>query len=46
MDIQLAEQNIVLAFGGRDGIQIAHTLLTVNGVLVNGTGLEDGRDVQ
>ena len=48
LDLQLTEQNkrIVVAFGQRDGIQMGHTLLTVNGVLVNGIVLEDGRDVQ
>lgn len=47
LDIQIAEQNkkIVVAFGQRDGIQNGHTLLAVNGVLVNGTALEDGRNV-
>lgn len=46
LDIQLAEQNkrIVVVFGQKDGINVGNTLLAVNGVLLNGTILEDGRD--
>ncbi len=47
LDVQLTEQNkrVVVAFGQRDGIQMGHTLLTINGVPVNGNVCEDGKDV-
>jgi len=46
LDIQLAEQNkrIVVVFGQKDGINVGNTLLAINGVLLTGTVLEDGRD--
>lgn len=47
LDIQLFEQNkrIVVAFGQKDGINVGHTLLAVNGIQLNGTVLDDGREV-
>jgi hypothetical protein len=47
LDIQLFEQNkrIVVAFGQKDGINVGHNLLAVNGSLLNGTSLEDGQEV-
>ena len=46
LDIQLADQNkrIVVVFGQKEGINVGNTLLAINGVLLNGTVLEDGRD--
>ena len=46
LDIQLADQNkrIVVTFGEQEGIHMGNTLLAVNGILLNGTVLEDGRD--
>lgn len=47
LDIQLIEQNkkVVVAFGQKDGIHAGNTLLAVNGVPVNGTTMEGGKDV-
>ena len=47
LDIQLCEQNkrIVVAFGQKDGINVGHTLLAVNGIQLNGIVLDDGREV-
>ncbi|KAI9552159.1 hypothetical protein GHT06_022496 [Daphnia sinensis] len=47
LDIQLVEQNkrIVVAFGQKDGINVGHNLLAINGIQLNGTLLDDGREV-
>nr|ADO95152.1 trafficking protein particle complex subunit 4 [Antheraea yamamai] len=47
LDIKLQYENkkIVVAFGQRDGINVGHVLLSVNGSPVNGRTMEDGRDV-
>lgn len=47
LDIQLVEQNkrIVVAFGQKDGINVGHNLLAMNGIQLNGTLLDDGREV-
>ncbi|XP_057378583.1 trafficking protein particle complex subunit 4-like [Daphnia carinata] len=47
LDIQLVEQNkrIVVAFGQKDGINVGHHLLAINGIQLNGMLLDDGREV-
>lgn len=47
LDIHLTEINkrIVVAFGQKDGVHNGHTLLAVNGNQLNGTVLDDGREV-
>lgn len=47
LDIQLAEQNkrIVVVYGQKDGINVGHILLAVNGVPLNGMLLDDGREI-
>jgi hypothetical protein len=47
LDIQLSEKNkrIVVAYGLKDGINIGHILLAVNGNQLNGTSLGDGQKV-
>ncbi|EFX72438.1 hypothetical protein DAPPUDRAFT_231438 [Daphnia pulex] len=47
LDIQLTEKNkrIVVAYGQKDGINIGHILLAVNGSQLNGTSLGDGQEV-
>uniref|UniRef100_A0A2M3ZJV9 Trafficking protein particle complex subunit n=1 Tax=Anopheles braziliensis TaxID=58242 RepID=A0A2M3ZJV9_9DIPT len=39
-------KKVFVAFGQRDGINVGHVLIGINGVLVTGTSLEDGRDVR
>ncbi|CRL00702.1 CLUMA_CG013959, isoform A [Clunio marinus] len=48
LDIKLDydKKKISVAFGQRDGIFVGHQLIAVNGITVNGTILEDGRDVK
>lgn len=44
--LQYEHQRVAVVFGQRDGIQIGHSLLSVNGIpLTVGKQLEDGRDV-
>ncbi|XP_015117331.1 trafficking protein particle complex subunit 4 [Diachasma alloeum] len=47
LDIKLIYENkkVVVAFGQRDGINVGHVLMSVNGAPLAGTLLEDGRDV-
>ncbi|PZC77340.1 trafficking protein particle complex subunit 4 [Helicoverpa armigera] len=47
LDIKLQYENkkVIVAFGQRDGINVGHVLLSVNGTPVNGRTTEDGRDV-
>ncbi|KAI8422109.1 hypothetical protein MSG28_006032 [Choristoneura fumiferana] len=47
LDIKLQYENkkIVVVFGQRDGINVGHVLLSVNGSPVSGRTTEDGRDV-
>ncbi|KAM3959577.1 trafficking protein particle complex subunit 4-like protein Trs23 [Aphomia sociella] len=47
LDLKLQYENkkVVVAFGQRDGINVGHVLLSVNGALVNGRTIEDGKDV-
>ncbi|CAH0702628.1 unnamed protein product [Spodoptera exigua] len=47
LDIKLQYENkkVIVAFGQRDGINVGHMLLSVNGTPVNGRTTEDGRDV-
>ncbi|XP_067009550.2 trafficking protein particle complex subunit 4 [Anabrus simplex] len=47
LDIKLNYENkkIVVAFGQRDGINVGHVLLAVNGIPVTARQLDDGRDV-
>ncbi|XP_050089046.1 trafficking protein particle complex subunit 4 [Anopheles aquasalis] len=39
-------KKVCVAFGQRDGINVGHVLIGINGVLVTGTLLEDGRDAR
>ncbi|XP_061703768.1 trafficking protein particle complex subunit 4 [Cydia pomonella] len=47
LDIKLQYENkkVVVVFGQRDGINVGHVLLSVNGSAVTGRTTEDGRDV-
>ncbi|CAH2236523.1 jg8007 [Pararge aegeria aegeria] len=47
LDIKLEYENkkVVVVFGQRDGINVGHVLLSVNGSPVSGRTTEDGRDV-
>ncbi|CAG4961689.1 unnamed protein product [Parnassius apollo] len=47
LDIKLQYENkkVVVVFGQRDGINVGHMLLSVNGSTVTGCTTEDGRDV-
>ncbi|XP_063365651.1 trafficking protein particle complex subunit 4 [Cydia amplana] len=47
LDIKLQYENkkVVVVFGQRDGINVGHVLLSVNGSPVTGGTTEDGRDV-
>ncbi|XP_026752055.1 trafficking protein particle complex subunit 4 [Galleria mellonella] len=47
LDLKLQYENkkVVVAFGQRDGINVGHVLLSINGAPVNGRTLEDGKDV-
>ena len=48
LDIKLKQegQRVSVVFGQRDGINIGHSLISVNGLaLTGGRGLQDGRDV-
>ncbi|XP_041983811.1 trafficking protein particle complex subunit 4 [Aricia agestis] len=47
LDIKLEYENkkVVVVFGQRDGINIGHVLLSVNGSPVNGRTTDDGKDV-
>ncbi|XP_059485457.1 trafficking protein particle complex subunit 4 [Neocloeon triangulifer] len=46
LDIKLGYENkrIVVNFGQRDGIMVGHQLLAINGILITGRQLEDGKD--
>lgn len=46
LDIKLNYENkkVVVVFGQRDGINVGHVLTAVNGIVVTGRELEDGRD--
>ncbi|KAJ8320309.1 hypothetical protein KUTeg_001896 [Tegillarca granosa] len=44
--LKIYDEKLVVAFGERDGIKVGHTVLSVNGVPVEGRFLQtDGRDV-
>ncbi|KZC13709.1 PREDICTED: trafficking protein particle complex subunit 4 [Dufourea novaeangliae] len=47
LDIKLSYENkkIVVCFGQKDGINVGHVLTAVNGSLVTGRDLENGKDV-
>ncbi|XP_067131630.1 trafficking protein particle complex subunit 4 [Centruroides vittatus] len=47
LEIVLEYQNkrVSVVYGQRDGIKVGHTLMSINGIAVNGRQLEDGRDV-
>ncbi|KAK0161103.1 hypothetical protein PV327_009616 [Microctonus hyperodae] len=47
LDIKLTYENkkVVVVFGQRDGINVGHVLIAVNGNPINGKELEDGRDI-
>ncbi|VVC93735.1 trafficking protein particle complex subunit 4 [Leptidea sinapis] len=47
LDLKLQYENkkVVVVFGQRDGIQVGHVLLSVNGSPVTGRTTEDGKDV-
>lgn len=46
LDIKLNYENkkIVVSFGQRDGVMVGHVLMAVNGIVVTGRQLDDGRD--
>jgi len=46
LDLKLESNSdqIVVAFGQRDGIHVGYVVLSINGKAVNGKKLEDGRN--
>ena len=46
LDLKLdaSSDQIVVSFGQRDGIQVGHIVLSVNGRLVSGRKFDDGSD--
>uniref|UniRef100_A0A182Y069 Trafficking protein particle complex subunit n=1 Tax=Anopheles stephensi TaxID=30069 RepID=A0A182Y069_ANOST len=46
ISLEYEPKRISVAFGQRDGINVGHHLIAVNGMQVNGAVLEDGRDVK
>jgi len=40
------QKKISIIFGRKDGLNVGHILIAVNGIAVNGSILEDGRDVR
>ncbi|XP_033641122.1 trafficking protein particle complex subunit 4-like [Asterias rubens] len=45
LTLKIYDERVVVSFGQRDGIKVGHTILGINGELVRGRQLEDGRDV-
>lgn len=43
--LEYENNRLVNTFGQRDGIKVGHSLLSVNGIALNGKCLTDGRDV-
>ncbi|CAL4108227.1 unnamed protein product [Meganyctiphanes norvegica] len=42
LDVQ--NRNVTVVYGQRDGIKVGHILVSLNGIKVTGTQLDDGRD--
>lgn len=47
LDIKLSYENkkVVVAFGQKDGINVGHVLTSINGAVITGRELENGKDV-
>ncbi|GAB0100139.1 Trafficking protein particle complex subunit [Sergentomyia squamirostris] len=46
LKLEFESKKITVAFGQRDGITVGHVLSAINGIPVNGTTLEDGREAR
>uniref|UniRef100_U5EV61 Trafficking protein particle complex subunit n=1 Tax=Corethrella appendiculata TaxID=1370023 RepID=U5EV61_9DIPT len=46
INLEYEAKKISVSFGQSNGINVGHVLVGVNGILVNGLTLEDGRDVK
>ncbi|XP_014247543.1 trafficking protein particle complex subunit 4 [Cimex lectularius] len=46
VDFKLVNENkrVVVSFGQHDGVMVGHVLIEINGIVVTGTQLDDGRD--
>ncbi|XP_041728006.1 trafficking protein particle complex subunit 4 [Coregonus clupeaformis] len=43
--LKIHDEKVVVSFGQRDGIRVGHTLLSINGVDVNGKFTADGKEI-
>ncbi|XP_065072594.1 trafficking protein particle complex subunit 4 [Ochlerotatus camptorhynchus] len=46
INLEYEPKKVSVVFGQKDGINVGHVLVSVNGILANGSVLEDGRDIK